>query len=201
MNDDADLRLTWSGRLSLAPPHPGGEPADDRCWSRWHLYLDVFPQPALSKERTRQTRIEATATAEAIAGAPGPKTANRSLRPFRKSTGQQNAAVRARRARCWPTAGTLTGPTYQLRDPATQRLDKKCRPRARSRVQCLGRRRSRSTITSNRQPTGSRAGPKRRARQGGAESRHRRPQRARSARRSFPPRCRSATASLLADHQ
>jgi two-component system sensor histidine kinase ChvG len=81
------------------------------------LYLDVF-RNRLSKERTRQTRIEATATAQAILAA-GHEDREAILATISKSTGT--------RLRLYGPDGKLvadswrvTGPTYALRDPSTE---------------------------------------------------------------------------------
>jgi two-component system sensor histidine kinase ChvG len=81
------------------------------------LYLDVF-RNRLSRERVRQARIEATATAEAIKAA-GPEDSESILATVSKSTGS--------RMRLYAADGHLaadswrrTGPTYELKDPNAQ---------------------------------------------------------------------------------
>src|SRR4029079_6903839 len=81
------------------------------------LYLDVF-RNRLSKERVRQTKIEATDTAHALLAA-GPEDREAILATISKSTGT--------RLRLYGPNGSLvadswrqTGPTYTLRDPNTE---------------------------------------------------------------------------------
>src|SRR4051794_18361497 len=86
-NDDADLRLRWSGRFSLrhrilalnlltvllAAPSP--------------IYLDAF-RNRLSEERVRQTRVEAVATASAL-NAAGNERRDAILAAVSSSTGSR----------------------------------------------------------------------------------------------------------------
>ena len=70
-SEDADLRLKWSGRWTLAHRILALNLITVLLVALSTLYLDVF-RNRLSKERVRQTRIEATATALAIDAA-GPE--------------------------------------------------------------------------------------------------------------------------------
>ena len=151
--------------MDARAPHPRAQPAHRRCWSRSStLYLDVF-RNRLSKERVRQTRIEATATA---AGDPGRRTRGQRAHPRRpcpRSTGTR-LRLFAPMASWSPTAGTCTGPTYELKDPNTAELDQGRRPGARPRLQ---RHRRREVARRVRRAAGRparRRGPRRsRARQ------------------------------------
>ena len=120
-SDEADLRLSWSGRWTLAHRILALNILTVLLVALSTLYLDVF-RNRLSKERTRQTRIEATATAQAILAA-GPEDSQAILATISKSTGS--------RMRLFGPDGRLvadswreTGPTYELRDPNTQKWTK-----------------------------------------------------------------------------
>src|SRR3954454_22004019 len=116
-NEDADLRLKWSGRWTLSHRILALNLITVLLIALSTLYLDVF-RNRLSKERIRQTKIEATATAQAILAA-GPEDREAILATISKSTGT--------RLRLYgPTGGLVadswrqTGPTYTLRDPNTE---------------------------------------------------------------------------------
>src|SRR3954466_5852701 len=120
-NEDADLRLKWSGRWTLAHRILALNLITVLLVALSTLYLDVF-RNRLSKERVRQTRIEATATAQAIHAA-GREDREAILATISKSTGT--------RLRLYgPDGGLLadswhlTGPTYALKDPNTQKWTK-----------------------------------------------------------------------------
>src|SRR4051794_11453934 len=120
-SEDADLRLKWSGRWSLAHRILALNLITVLLVALSTLYLDVF-RNRLSKERVRQTRIEATATAQAIHAA-GPEDREAILATISKSTGT--------RLRLYGPDGALladswhlTGPTYALQDPSTQKWTK-----------------------------------------------------------------------------
>ena len=120
-SEDPDLRLKWSGRWSLAHRILALNLLTVLLVALSTLYLDVF-RNRLSKERVRQTRIEATATGLAIDAA-GPEDRESILATVSKSTGS--------RLRVFGSDGALvadswhlTGPTYQLRDPSSQKWTK-----------------------------------------------------------------------------
>jgi two-component system sensor histidine kinase ChvG len=120
-NEEADLRLKWSGRWTLAHRIMALNLITVLLVALSTLYLDVF-RIRLSKERVRQTRIEATATAQAILAA-GPEDRETILATISKTTGT--------RLRLYAPDGSLladswhlTGPTYTLKDPNTQRWTK-----------------------------------------------------------------------------
>jgi two-component system sensor histidine kinase ChvG len=120
-SDDPDLRLSWSGRWTLAHRILALNLLTVLLIALSTLYLDVF-RNRLSKERVRQTRIEATATAQAIQAA-GPEDSEAILATISKSTGT--------RMRLFGPDGEMiadswrqTGPTYELRDPSTQKWTK-----------------------------------------------------------------------------
>jgi two-component system sensor histidine kinase ChvG len=120
-SEEADLRLKWSGRWTLAHRILALNLLTVLLVALSTLYLDVF-RNRLSKERVRQTRIEATATLQAIHAA-GPEDREAILGTISKSTGT--------RLRLFGPDGGLvadswhiTGPTYELRDPNTQKWTK-----------------------------------------------------------------------------
>jgi len=119
--DDPDLALTWSGRWSLAHRIMAVNLLTVALLAFGVLYLDQY-RNRLSKERTRQTRIEANATAQAMLAA-GPEDREAILATISKTTGI--------RMRLYGAGGQmiadswhLTGPTYELRDPNTEKWTK-----------------------------------------------------------------------------
>ena len=69
--DDSDLALSWSGRWTLAHRILAVNILTLVLLALAVLYLDSY-RNRLSKERTRQTRVEAMTTAQALANlAPG----------------------------------------------------------------------------------------------------------------------------------
>jgi two-component system sensor histidine kinase ChvG len=120
-SDDAELRLTWSRRWTLSNRILALNLITILLVVLSTLYLDVF-RTRLSKERVRQTRIEATATAVAIEAA-GPEDRDPILARVSRATGS--------RLRLFGPDGTLlgdswrvTGPTYELQNPTTQKWTK-----------------------------------------------------------------------------
>jgi two-component system sensor histidine kinase ChvG len=120
-SEDADLRLAWSRRWTLSNRILALNLITILLVILSTLYLDLF-RTRLSKERVRQTRIEATATSVAIDAA-GPEDRDPILAQVSRATGS--------RLRFFGRDGTLladswhvTGPTYELRDPRTQKWTK-----------------------------------------------------------------------------
>ena len=116
-NEDADLRLKWSGRFSLKYRILALNLLTVLLVALSTIYLDTF-RNRLSEERVRQTRIEAVATASALAAA-GSERRDVVLAGVSRSTKS--------RMRLYGADGTLvadswkfTGPTYRLEDPRTQ---------------------------------------------------------------------------------
>ena len=116
-SDEADLALNWSGRWSLAHRILAVNILTLLLVALSTLYLDVF-RNRLSKERVRQTRLEATTAATALTHIPEGEWDE-----FLTSIGQ----TRRYRIRLYSPDGSreidtfeLGGPTYALRDPATQ---------------------------------------------------------------------------------
>jgi two-component system sensor histidine kinase ChvG len=120
-NEDADLRLAWSGRWTLGWRILAVNVLTILLVALSTLYLDVF-RNRLSKERARQTKIEARTTAVAMSHVPRGEWPEL-LASMSKSS--------SNRLRLYGPDGTLlidswrlTGPTYELRDPNTQRWTK-----------------------------------------------------------------------------
>ncbi|HEY6662498.1 MAG TPA: stimulus-sensing domain-containing protein [Sphingomicrobium sp.] len=118
---ESDLQLRWSGRWSLAHRILAVNVLTVVLLALSVLYLDQY-RNRLSKERSRQTRIEATITAQAILAA-GPEDRESILATISRSTGS--------RMRIYDPSGKLvadswhlTGPTYELKDPSTQKWTK-----------------------------------------------------------------------------
>lgn len=120
-SDEADLRLRWSGRWTLAHRILALNLITVLLVALSTLYLDVF-RNHLSRERTRQTRIEATATGLAIDAA-GPEDREAILATVTKSTGSR-MRIFGPSGRLEADSWHLTGPTYQLKDPSTQKWTK-----------------------------------------------------------------------------
>jgi two-component system sensor histidine kinase ChvG len=116
-NDERDLRLSWSGRWTLAHRILTLNLITVLLVALSTLYLDVF-RNHLSRERVRQTRIEATATALAIEAA-GPEDREAILAKVTKSTGSRMRLF-APDGQLVADSWHLTGPTYELKDPNSQ---------------------------------------------------------------------------------
>src|SRR3569623_3578341 len=116
-DEDADLALSWSGRWTLAHRILAMNGLTLVLVALSTLYLDVF-RNKLSSERSRQIRIEATATAEALSyvrqGQWPAVIADLSTAPG--SRVRLYGPDGRRIADSWQ----LTGPAYQLVDPSTQ---------------------------------------------------------------------------------
>jgi len=120
-NEDPDLRLKWSGRWTLAHRILALNLVTVLLVALSTLYLDVF-RNRLSKERSRQVRIEATATAMAIEAA-GPEDREAILATVSRSTGSR-LRLFAPDGHLLADSWHITGPTYELRDPNTQKWTK-----------------------------------------------------------------------------
>src|SRR3954469_24332776 len=120
-DDEADLTLSWSGRWTLGYRIFALNILTLLLVALSTLYLDVF-RNRLNKERTQQTRIETAAAAAALTHVPQPEWPAL-LATMSKTTGA--------RFRLYAAEGGLmidswkvTGPTYQLTDPTTQKWTK-----------------------------------------------------------------------------
>jgi two-component system sensor histidine kinase ChvG len=120
-SEDEDLRLRWSGRWTLGWRILAVNVLTILLVALSTLYLDVF-RNRLSKERARQTRIEATATAQAILVA-GPEDREPIMATISKSTGSR-LRLYGPDGKVVADSWRVTGPTYQLVDPSTQSWEK-----------------------------------------------------------------------------
>lgn len=120
-NDESDLRLKWSGRWTLSHRILALNLITVLLVALSTLYLDVL-RNRLSKERVRQNRIVATATALAIEAA-GPEDREPILAKVSKSTGSRMRLF-APDGRLIADSWHLTGPTYELVDPNAQKWTK-----------------------------------------------------------------------------
>jgi len=120
-DDEADLALSWSGRWTLAHRILALNLLTVVLVALCTLYLDVF-RNRLSKERTQQTRIE-TATAAAalkhVASDQWPQ-----LLAEMSKTNKDRLRLYGPDGRLLIDSWTLTGPTYVLVDPSTQKWTK-----------------------------------------------------------------------------
>ena len=121
VSEEDDLELSWSGRWTLAHRILAVNILTLILLALSILYLDAF-RNQLSKERVRQAQREAAITARMLEQVPAPRRA--------QALGAAAFASRSR-LRLYDAGGTLvadswrlTGPTYQLRDPSTQRWTK-----------------------------------------------------------------------------
>ena len=120
-SDEADLRLKLSGRWTLAHRILALNLITVLLVALSTLYLDVF-RNHLSRERARQTRIEATATGLAIDAA-GTEDREPILATVTKATGSR-MRIFAADGHLVADSWHLTGPTYELKDPSTQKWTK-----------------------------------------------------------------------------
>ena len=111
--------------MDARAPHPGGQPADAGAGrARRSLYLDAYPQPARARSGSARSRLEASMAADALASGSAPSGARRCSARSRAADRQPACGSTAPTARCMLDSWQLTGPTYQLRDPATQKWTK-----------------------------------------------------------------------------
>jgi two-component system sensor histidine kinase ChvG len=120
-DDEADLALSWSGRWTLGYRILAVNVLTLALLALSVLYLDTY-RNRLSKERIRQTRIEATITAQALAHVPRQNWAAL-LASVSEASGSR---IRVYGPDGLPVADSwrATGPTYELRDPNTQNWNK-----------------------------------------------------------------------------
>lgn len=120
-SDEADLALSWSGRWTLGYRILAVNLLTVALVALSTLYLDVF-RNRLSKERTQQTRIETQTAAAALSQLPPDK--------WPPVLAEVSRATRDRMRLYGPDGRLLvdswriTGPTYELQDPETQKWTK-----------------------------------------------------------------------------
>ena len=159
-NDDADLRLRWSGRLDARPSDPRAQPPHRAAGRAEHALSRRFPQPAEQGAGAADAH-RGTGNGSWRSRLQAPTAAGPILATVSKSTGTRLRRLRTRWTASRSIAGTLTGPTYELRDPSTQRLDKGRRPGARPRVQLACRSKTARGFRRAEAATGCSRGPKR----------------------------------------
>ena len=116
-SEDDGLQLSWSGRWTLAHRILAVNVLTLVLVGLSTLYLDVF-RNRLSSERSRQTRIEATATAEALVHADR-RQWPALLTDVSRATGSR-LRLYGPDGRRVADSWEHTDPTYQLVDPTTQ---------------------------------------------------------------------------------
>jgi two-component system sensor histidine kinase ChvG len=120
-SDEPGLSLSWSRRWSLGHRILAVNVLTLILLALSVLYLDVF-RNRLSKERTRQTRMEATMTAQAMAHVPQSSWPGLLASVSRSS--ESRMRVFGPDGRLVLDSWRATGPTYELRDPNTQKWTK-----------------------------------------------------------------------------
>ena len=120
-NDESDLVLTWSGRWTLSYRILAVNVLTIVLIALAIVYLDAY-RNRLETERLRQVALEARSAATAIMAVPPAKR-----EPLLAALSRSSAS----RLRLYSAEGglaldswNLTGPTYRLRDPATQAWNK-----------------------------------------------------------------------------
>ena len=116
-NDDADLRLKWSGRFSLKYRILALNLLTVLLVALSTIYLDAF-RNRLSEERVHQTELQAAATAGALNVA-GNEQADAIITAVTRAT-QSRLRLYGEDGRLLADSWSSTGPTYQLQDPRKQ---------------------------------------------------------------------------------
>lgn len=116
-SDEADLALKWSRRWRLAHRILALNLLTVLLVVLSTMYLDVF-RSLLSKERLRQTNIEATTTAEALSHMPTSDWP--SLLAAISRSSRNRFRLYGPDGQLSIDSWKLTGPTYALADPSTQ---------------------------------------------------------------------------------
>ena len=120
-SDDPDLTLKWSGRWSLAHRIFAVNVLTVVLLALSVLYLDQY-RNRLSKERSRQTRIEATTVAHALSYVPEAQWPALLAATTRASDSRMR--VYEPDGKLAIDSWRITGPTYELRDPNSQKWTK-----------------------------------------------------------------------------
>jgi two-component system sensor histidine kinase ChvG len=116
-SEEEDLRLSWSGRWSLGHRILALNLLTVLLVALSTLYLDVF-RNRLTKERSRQVRIEARTAAEALSHLPQDGWPD--FLASVSKTGENRLRVYGPDGRLMMDSWRQTGPTYELVDPSTQ---------------------------------------------------------------------------------
>jgi two-component system sensor histidine kinase ChvG len=120
-SEEPDLALRWSRRWSLGYRILAVNVLTIVLLMASVLYLDVF-RNRLSKERARQTRIEANTAAQALGHVP--RTRWPALLASISKASENRLRVYGTDGRLLIDSWRLTGPTYELIDPNTQKWTK-----------------------------------------------------------------------------
>jgi two-component system sensor histidine kinase ChvG len=120
-NEEADLRLSWSGRWSLAHRILALNILTLLLVALSTLYLDVF-RIRLGKERTQQIRLETATTAVALAHLPQSEWPQ-ILAGVSKTT-DDRFRLYGPDGRLMIDSWKITGPTWELQDPNAQKWTK-----------------------------------------------------------------------------
>jgi two-component system sensor histidine kinase ChvG len=112
-----DLALSWSGRWTLAHRILAVNLLTIALLALSVLYLDAF-RNQLSDERVRQTRQMATMAADALTAVP-PAERTRAVGVIGRASGSR-LRLYGPDGRLVEDSWRVTGPNYELRDPATQ---------------------------------------------------------------------------------
>ncbi len=120
-NDESDLVLTWSGRWTLSYRILAVNFLTIVLIALAIFYLDAY-RNRLEKERLRQVAQEAGIAASAIMAVP-PGRREALLAVLSKSS-QSRVRLYSDKGELSLDSWRVTGPTYRLRDPATQGLNK-----------------------------------------------------------------------------
>jgi two-component system sensor histidine kinase ChvG len=120
-SEESDLALRWSGRWTLAHRILALNLLTFVLVALCTLYLDVF-RNRLSKERTQQTRIETQTTAAALEHVAQERWP--ALLAAVSRTNNDRLRLYGPDGRLLIDSWRLTGPTYELQDPDTQRWTK-----------------------------------------------------------------------------
>jgi two-component system, OmpR family, sensor histidine kinase ChvG len=120
-SEESGLALSWTGRWTLAHRILALNVITFLLVALSTLYLDVF-RNRLSKERTQQTRIETATTAAALAHVP--QSDWPALLSSVSQTNKDRLRLYGQDGRLLIDSWKLTGPTFELTDPSTQKWTK-----------------------------------------------------------------------------
>ena len=120
-DEEAGLKLSWSGRWTLAHRILAVNVLTLVLLALSVLYLDQY-RNRLTKERTRQTRLEASTTAQSLGFTPQDKWPAL-LAAITRQT-ESRMRIYGPDGRRIVDSWKETGPTYELRDPSTQKWNK-----------------------------------------------------------------------------
>jgi len=121
MTEDGDLALSWSGRWNLTYRILAVNILTLALLALSILYLDAF-RNQLSKERFRHIEQQAAVAAATLNAVPERDRAD-ALGAIARATGSR-MRLYGSDGRLQEDSWRLTGPTYELRDPSTQRWTK-----------------------------------------------------------------------------